>query len=235
MGTRRTSPASFAGFLLLDVVVPLASYYLLRALGASIWTALVAGATLPALRLGTSLLLQRRVSRASLLTLALLTVGTAMGLMTADARLLMARESYLTGVVGGWILLSLLWSRPLVFTATVGFMAQPAAEEWHRSWESSATLRRAMRGMTWGFGLAFLIDAAARVVMSYTLPLDVVPAASAALLAIMLVAVVQTGKAWGQRRQSQPAEVSAEPASITAEEPPTATGGVGGGDALTTA
>ena len=59
--------------------------------------------------------------------------------------------------------------------------------------------------MTWGFGLAFLIDAAARVVMSYTLPLDLVPAASAALLAVMLVGVVQTGKAWGRR---QPAEAT---------------------------
>ena len=62
--------------------------------------------------------------------------------------------------------------------------------------------------MTWGFGLAFLIDAAARVVMSYTLPLDLVPAASAALLAVMLAAVVQTGKAWGRRRMSHVTEAS---------------------------
>lgn len=204
MRAMRGGPASFSGFLLLDVVVPLASYYLLRALGASIWTALVAGAALPMLRLGVSLLLQRRVAWASLFTLALLTVGTVVGLMAADARLLMARESYLTGVVGGWILLSLVWPRPLVFTATVGFMPRPAAEQWRRSWETSATFRQAMRGMTWGFGLAFLIDAVARVVMSYTLPLDLVPAASVALLAIMLVVVVQTGKASGRRRLPQP-------------------------------
>ncbi|HEY5882804.1 MAG TPA: VC0807 family protein [Nakamurella sp.] len=211
MKTRGNGPASFAGFLLLGVVVPLASYYVLRGLGASIWTALVAGAALPAVRLGTSLLLQRRVSRASLFTLALLAVGTAIGLMTADARLLMARESYLTGVVGGWILLSLLWPRPLVFTATVGFMRQPAAEEWHRSWAASATFRQAMRGMTWGFGLAFLIDAAARVAMSYTLPLDIVPVASVVLLAIMLVTVVRIGKTWGRRRHTAARQVGGQP------------------------
>lgn len=206
MSSPRNGPHTFVGFLLLDVVLPLASYYVLRALGASIWTALLAGAALPVLRMAISLILRRRPSLTTLFTLMLLTAGTAIGLLTADARLMMARESYLTGVVGGWILLSLLWSRPLVFTATIGFMPRTAADEWHRSWETSGAFRRAMRGMTWGFGLAFLIDAAARVVMSYTLPLDLVPVASTALLILLLVAVVQTGKAWGRRRLSQPTD-----------------------------
>jgi hypothetical protein len=43
--------------------------------------------------------------------------------------------------------------------------------------------------------------------MSYTLPLDLVPATSAALLAVMLVAVVQTGKTWGRRRMPQVTDV----------------------------
>ncbi|MFD3919114.1 VC0807 family protein [Streptomyces sp. NPDC058595] len=200
MRASRSGPAAFTGFLLIDLVVPLAAYYVLRALGASVWTALLAGAALPMLRLSAGLVLRRRVPGASLFALGLITVGTAIGLMTADSRLLMARESCLTGFVGVWVLLSLLRARPLVFTATVGFMPPAPAEDWHRYWETSETFRRAMRGMTWGLGLAFLIDAAARVVMSHTLPLDLVPATSAALLAVMLVVVVQTGKAWGRRR-----------------------------------
>lgn len=203
MKAPRSGPAAFTGFLLIDLVVPLASYYVLRALGASVWAALLAGAALPTLRLTASLILRRRLPAASLFTLGLITAGTAIGLLTADPRLLMARESYLTGFVGGWLLLSLLRPRPLVFTATVGFMPPSAAAEWHRSWETSETFRRAMRGMTWGFGLAFIIDAAARVVMSYSLPLDVVPAASAGLLGLMLVVIVQTGKAWGRRHMRQ--------------------------------
>ncbi|MET7446410.1 ABC transporter ATP-binding protein/permease [Streptomyces sp. NBC_01696] len=199
MRAPRSGPAAFTGFLLIDLVVPLASYYVLRALGASVWTALLTGAALPMLRLSAGLVLRRRVPGASLFVLGLITVGTAIGLMTADSRPLMARESYLTGFAGVWVLLSLLRARPLVFTATVGFMPPAPAEDWHRYWETSETFRRAMRGMTWGFGLAFLIDAAARVVMSYTLPLDLVPATSAALLAMMLVVVVRTGKAWGRR------------------------------------
>jgi hypothetical protein len=132
---------------------------------------------LPVLRMTISLILRRRPLLTTLFTLVLLTAGTAIGLLNADARLMMARE-----------------------------MPRTAADEWHRSWETSGAFRRAMRGMTWGFGLAFLIDAAARVVMSYTLPLDLVPVASTALLILLLVAVVQTGKAWGRRRLSQPSD-----------------------------
>lgn len=144
-------PAAFAGFVLLDVVAPPALYYLLRLAGVSIWTALVAGVALPLLRLGASVLFRRHVPRASIFTLTLILIGTLTGLVTADARLLMARESYITAVVGGWFLLSLLRSRPLIFTTTVDFMPEQAARDWHRSWMTSAVFRRAMRGMTWRF------------------------------------------------------------------------------------
>ena len=45
-----------------------------------------------------------------------------------------------------------------------------------------------------------LLDAAARVVMACTLPVDVVPLASTALLLVLLVLVVQASKAYGRRR-----------------------------------
>lgn len=53
--------------------------------------------------------------------------------------------------------------------------------------------------MTLAFGVAFLIDAAARIAMAYLLPLDLVPLLGAGLLVVLLICVVQTGKAYGQR------------------------------------
>lgn len=53
--------------------------------------------------------------------------------------------------------------------------------------------------MTLAFGVAFLIDAAARVAMAYLLPLDLVPGLGAGLLMVLLIGVVQTGKAYGRR------------------------------------
>ena len=91
-------------------------------------------------------------------------------MVTADARLLVARESCLTGVVGLWILATLLACRPMLFEATVRFMPEAVAQQWQRDWETRPRFRRTLRVMTAAWGLAFLVDAAARVVMAYTIP-----------------------------------------------------------------
>ena len=191
----------FARMLALDLVLPLVLYYALRAGGVSPWTALVAGGAIPLLRVVVAAT-RRRLEAPGAFTVSLLAIGTAVGLLTADPRLLLARESYLTGVVGVWILATLRARRPLVYQATIGFMPTEAAAAWRRAWRASREFRRAMRGMTLAFGLAFVTDAAARTVMAYTLPLDLVPVLSVLLLVLLLVAVVQVGKAYGRRRLS---------------------------------
>jgi hypothetical protein len=97
------------------------------------------------------------------------------------------------------MLASLLARTPLIFEATVRLMPQDQAQAWHRDWASNHVFRRIMRALTAAWGAAFLLDAAARVVMAYTLPIDVVPVASTALLALLLVVVVQASKAYGRR------------------------------------
>lgn len=141
----------------------------------------------------------RRLERVGLFTLTVLATGTAIGLVTGDPRLLLARESYLTALVGLWILSTLLAERPMIYTATIPFMTPTAAADWQRDWAASSRFRTTLRMLTLAWGLAFLIDAAARVVMAYTLPVDVVPVASALLLAGLLVLVVQASKAYGRR------------------------------------
>ena len=196
----RSARWRFLCMLTLDTVVPLIVYYAVRAFGATPWTALVAGGAVPLLRILTATATGRRVGTTGWFTLSVLAAGTVVGLLTADPRLLMARESYLTGIAGLWILAT-LWARhPLVYTATIRIVPAETAATWHRAWDTSHEFRRAMRGMTLGFGLAFLTDAAARVVMAYTLPLDLVPLLSAVLLVVLLIGVVQAGKAHGRRR-----------------------------------
>jgi hypothetical protein len=85
--------------------------------------------------------------------------------------------------------------RPLLFTATTRFMSDEAAAGWHRAWGTSREFGRVMRGMTH----AFVVDAAARVIMAYTLPLNLGPLLSVLLLVALLVAIVQVGKACGKR------------------------------------
>ncbi|GEO96874.1 VC0807 family protein [Kocuria turfanensis] len=188
-----------AGWLGVDLVLPFALYYGSRLAGADAWTALMLGAVGPLVRVVVTAVRARRLERLGLFTLTVLAVGTVVGLLSPDPRLLLARESWLTALVGGWILASLLGERPVLYEATLRLMPAEAAEGWRRDWETSPGFRRLLRRMTAAFGAAFLLDAAARVVMAYTLPVDVVPAASVGLLVLLLVAVVQGGKAYGRR------------------------------------
>ncbi len=206
----------FVLMLMADVAAPLLLYYLLRAVGVGIWTALIVGSIVPLSRIAVSAVHRRRIEQPALFALTLLGVATAVGVITTDPRLLVVRESYLTAVVGGWILFTLRSPQPLVMTATLGFMSPAAAVSWRRAWRDDARFRRLMKGMTLAFGFAFLIDAAARVLMAYLLPLDIVPLLSALLLVLLLVAVVQGGKAYGRRHLQPmlPDDVNSQPGVV---------------------
>lgn len=196
----RAARRRFVAMLLVDIAAPLAVFYGLRWMGVNQWWALIVAGVIPVARLGYTAIHDRRLEKASAFTLTLLVIGTGIGLLTGDPRLLLARESYLTGVVGAWSLITLLAARPLMFTATIPFLPAPTAQAWQQDWHTDRVFRRALRVMTAGWGLAFLLDAAARVLMAYTLPLDWVPVLSIALLLVMLTAVVQGTKAWGRHR-----------------------------------
>jgi hypothetical protein len=210
----RSGRRKFIMMLIADIATPLLLYYLLRAVGVGMWAALVLGSIVPVSRIAITAVSRRRIEQPALFTLTLLVVATVVGFLTADPRLLMVRESYLTAVVGGWILLTLRSAQPLVLTATLGFLTPSAAASWRRAWRDDARFRRLMQGMTLAFGIAFLLDAAARVLMAYLLPLDIVPLLGAVLLVLLLIAVVQGGKAYGRRHLQAVLQDDAEPGAV---------------------
>lgn len=196
---QRAARRRFATTTLLDVAAPLAVFYGLRLAGVNQWWALIIGGAIPLLRVGYGAIRRRRLETAGTFTLTVLLIGTGIGLLTGDPRLLLARESYLTAVVGAWILATLLTARPFLLAATIPLLPAKTAEEWHQDWHSNGIFRRTIRLMTAGWGLAFLLDAIARVIMAYTLPLDWVPGLSVVLLILMLITVVQGTKTWARR------------------------------------
>lgn len=204
---RVDQPHGYARALVLlgrDLVLPLVLFYGLRLSGAGVWLAVMAGAGVSVAALAVGVVVRRRVEPVALFALSLIVVGTGVGLVTADPRLLLARGSWITVVIGLWFLGSLLAARPLLFGATLKLMPSAAAAAWRQDWENSPQFRRLLRGMTLAFGSAFLVDAAARVVMAYTLPMDVVPLFSNLLLVMMLTLIVLVGKANGRRLMHNP-------------------------------
>jgi hypothetical protein len=80
----------------------LALFYGLRLAGAHQLLALVLGAVTPLVRIAVTAVRARRLEKLGAFTRRVLAAGTAIGLLTADPRLLLARESDLTGLVGLW-------------------------------------------------------------------------------------------------------------------------------------
>lgn len=199
------------GLLGTGLALPFALYYGLRAAGTDPWVALVLGGLAPLARVLVAAARARRLDRLGIFTLCVLVLNTAVGLITADARLLMALGGWVTALLGTWLLVSLFGDRPVLFDATVALMPREAAARWERDWQRNPVFRRIFRAMTAAWGTAFLLGAAARVLMSYTLPVDVVPLASAGVLLALLTVVVQASKAYGRRRLPGPAGADGGP------------------------
>ncbi|MEU4586180.1 VC0807 family protein [Kitasatospora aureofaciens] len=187
----------------MEVGVPLGLYYGLREVGLGQWLSLLVSGAVPLAQLVYKMLTEGRVATVTLFTLSVMASSTAITLLTGDVRLLLARESYLTGLLGLWMIGTLLAKRPFMFTTMIKMLPEETARTWHANWDNHARFRNVMRWMSVAWGAAFLIDSAARIVMAYTLPVDLVPVLSVVLLIGMLMTVVKISKSYGRRMMAE--------------------------------
>lgn len=162
--------------VLVDVVLPLAGYYALRAFDVSETTALVLSGLPPAVRVVVTFARTRRLDTMGLFVvlLVLLNLGTAA--LTGDARLLLVRGGWLSLLVAGWLLGSLvIGSRPVTYLACRSLLPGKA-DHLDRLWDTRASFRRVWRRLTVIWGGTTLFGCALSIVAAYTLPVDVVPA-----------------------------------------------------------
>lgn len=160
--------------LIVDAGIPMASYYILSdGFGLSTVAALGWSSVVPALRTVWGLVRSRSVNGLALLILIVNVVGLATTAVVGDARLMMAKDSGVSSVVGIVILLSVRTPRPLMTAGlkpwvTKGSAAGDAA--WDRLMAESEPFRRAERRFSAIWGSALLIECVAKVVGAYTLP-----------------------------------------------------------------
>ncbi|MBM7172742.1 hypothetical protein JQK87_31010 [Streptomyces sp. G44] len=162
--------------LVLDALLPTALYYLLSkgcgmgALGALAWSSVV-----PAGRTAWGLARERRVNGLAALILAANVVGLLLGLVSGDARLMLAKDSGITATVGIAVLVSVGAGRPLMTVAlqpwvTKGNAARLAA--WQRLRNRRRRFARLERTFSVMWGAALFTEAVLRIVGAYTLPVD---------------------------------------------------------------
>ncbi|MGG2460198.1 VC0807 family protein [Streptomyces sp. RGM 3693] len=176
--------------LVWDVGAPIVLFYALRALGTSTFAALLAGAVLPVVTAGVYWLRDRRLEGMAAFMAGVMLLGMVISLISGGTRFMLARDGWVTAVAGLCFLGSVRARRPLAYLG-----ARPLLEgrfrsdgtSWETLWGNEPVFRRIWRVSTVIWGLALLIDAAARVVMSYTLPVNVVPGLGGLLWPVTMV------------------------------------------------
>lgn len=164
-----------------DVALPLVLYYGLRAAGVSQWWALLAGILAALPRIALTVWRARRVDLMAVFTISVMAFSLAIGLLTDSPRALAVREGWvgaLLGLFGLWMVVSVLVRRPVLMTLgrtiAVTKVGEAGALAWERRWRDDPGFRRGVRVLSavWGSGL--FLSAVAGIVLSYTLPIDLI-------------------------------------------------------------
>jgi hypothetical protein len=149
-----------------DIVGPLVAYNVLRSAGFSSVTALILSGVFPAAGVTIGIIQHRRVDALGVLVLAGIAVGAVLGLVSHNARLVLDEGSVVTAVFGLICLGSLATPKPLMYRLAVAFMGPDTAkgQEFTGLWQY-AGFRHAFRVVTAVWGIGYLAEAVARVVI----------------------------------------------------------------------
>jgi hypothetical protein len=198
---------TIARIAVFDIGGPLVTYSVMRSAGESAVTSLVVSGVFPAVGVAIGFFARRRADAIGALVLAGIVLGAVLGIAFHSARLVLVEGSVPTGVFGLICLGSLLAARPLMFRFALEFIGPdgPEGREFSGLWQYRE-FRRAFRNLTAVWGVAYVLEAAARIVIvereSVGLALavsKVMPLAVTAALAAWTVAYSTYQKRKGQR------------------------------------
>jgi hypothetical protein len=211
---RRRDLAAALRPLLLDVGIPVGTYYLLRnAFGLSLWLSLALSSIGPAGRAIAGLVAERKLNLLAVLMLAVNLAGIAVSFLTGDPRAMIAKDSIVSSVIAFTILGSVVLRRPLMSAGLKPFMTRGEPRRtaaWDRLSTASPRFRRLELLFSTIWGLALLTECAARLVGAYTLAVTtMVWLGTVMTLSAIAVAIVAGGAAVGPIQKMIDAESAA--------------------------
>lgn len=204
---RQARIRSFRPILIFDIVGPLVAYNVLRSHGASQVLALILAGILPAIGVLIDVIHNRSLDVVGCVVLGGLLLGAILGLLTHSPRAVLLEGSVVTATFALAALGSLFTKRPLMFhfaQATLGGARSPAGRDFNQRYDTNPGARRYFRIVTLVWGLAFVLEAAIKVVVIETsstgFALTFTRVAPYPLLGILLIWTM----AWGRaiRRQT---------------------------------
>ncbi|MFJ2087919.1 VC0807 family protein [Streptomyces sp. NPDC087901] len=184
--------------LLVDVAVPLASYYLLKAAGMGTFGALAWSSVVPGVRTVWGVVRDRRLNGLAALMVTVNAVGLLLSLVAGDPRLMLLKDSGVSSTIGLVVLVTAFRGRPMMSAGLRPWLTRGEAGKsaaWLRLSTESAAFRRAEVRFSAVWGAALLGECAVRAVGAYTVPVEtMVWAGTVVLVAAMVLAFVVSGR-----------------------------------------
>ncbi|MFI6005546.1 VC0807 family protein [Streptomyces sp. NPDC051366] len=215
----RSGGAAALGWILtigLNVVAPILTYNQLHDHGWSEFGALLASGAWPVLDSAIMVAWRRKLDEIAIITLVFLVITAVVPFVGAQsAQALLVKDSFVTGLFGLLCLGTLLAPRPLMFYfgRKFGTDGTPAGVAYYNGLWRFEGFRTAQRRMTLVWGVVYLIEAAVRIVLSFTLDTSTMVALSPFMiygtlggLALWTVRFVKRTKAEGEKRAAAVAE-----------------------------
>ncbi|MFJ2163461.1 MULTISPECIES: VC0807 family protein [unclassified Streptomyces] len=211
--------------LLMDVAVPIGSYYLLKsAFGMSTVAALGWSSVVPAVRTVWGVVAERTINAFATLILFVNVVGLVLSFVAGDPRLMLAKDSGISSAVGIGILVSVVMGKPMMTAGMKPFLVKgdPARDAaFERLLSGSAAFQRAERRFSLVWGVMLLAECIARIVGVYTLPVDTMVWLGTVVMigTIAVTSVISGGVAVGPMAEMIDAELKTEDAPAPAVMP----------------
>lgn len=197
--TSTQNPLSRLLPLILDIGLPLGSYYLLKgAFGVDQITALVVSGLVPAARTIWTTVRAGKPDQFALAVLILTTVSIPITLLTGSPTFMLAKDGLGTLALGIFVSVMALRGQAVMAKGFKPFIADSPAKS--RAWDeftvSSPRFRSllARANMVWGIG--FMLEVAVRLVIVFTLPFDTAVWATNLPLYAMIVGCSIVQRIW---------------------------------------
>ena len=173
MNATKPSPLPILLPVLLDVVVPIGGYFLLRALGIGVFWALTIAGAGSGLTTIVNTVRRRRLDGLGLLVLLEIALSVVLLFVTRDPRVLLLKPAFYTAIGGLFALGTCVAGRPLVYETGKPFASKGdprRAQAYETAWQTSARFRRVLTEITVGWGIGFLLCTAITVVVVLHFP-----------------------------------------------------------------
>jgi len=168
-----------------------------------VFQSLAAGAVAAVLRVAFVAVVRRRLNGIAAIVGGTFGLLLVVSLLTGDPRILLAKESVLSGAAGLLLVGSCLAGRPIVYLLARKLLAGKPERlaDLDERWRTQPGFRKHFTMLTAVFGGVLLADAIVRVVLVYSLPVDLMANLSPVLHVAALALLVGWALWYRNRRQ----------------------------------